>query len=564
MKKLRWQLIIIFLTGLVVGILLLNEQPGTDQMLAPEPVRGGVYVEALVGTPQRYNPLLDYYNPVDRDVNRLIFSGLVRFDGRGVPQPDLAESWGYSKDGTIYNFELRTDAKWHDDEPVTSQDVAFTVDLMREENDFFPSDLRNFWKDVEVIAPSDTTLQFKLPEPFAPFLDYLNFGILPQHLLGDRSFADIVDAPFNLQPVGSGPFRFEQLIVEDDQIKGVALAAFDDYYGQKPFIEEVVFRYYPDSPSAYTAYQDGTVQGISQISPDILPEALADENLSVYTGRRPQLSMVLFNLNNPQVPFFQEKGIRKALYEGLNRVWIVDHLLGGQGIIADSPIFPGTWASYDSATYLEYNPEDSLILLKEAGYVIQGEEDTIRTKEDVSLAFTLLHPDDELHAQIAEHIQADWQKLGVQVELEAVPYEELINGRLAPRSYEAALVDLNLSRSPDPDPYPFWDQAQITGGQNYSQWDNRNASEFLEQARVTADLAERARLYRNFQFIFNEENPAIPLFYPVYTYAVDRRIQGVRMGPLFDTSDRFETVLDWFILAKVPGQQGGIGLTATP
>jgi peptide/nickel transport system substrate-binding protein len=125
-------------------------------------------------------------------------------------------------------------------------------------------------------------------------------------------------------------------------------------------------------------------------------------------------------------------------------------------------------------------------------------------------------------------------------------------------------VDLNLSRSPDPDPYPFWDQAEATGGQNYSQWDNRVASEYLEQARVTLDLNDRARLYRNFQVVFDEEMPAIPLFNPVYTYAVINQVKGVRLGPLFDSSDRFETVQDWYLNARVPSQKGVPAPTSTP
>ena len=75
-----------------------------------------MYTEALVGTPGRLNPVLDYYNPADRDVDRLIYSGLIKFDDRGVPQADLAESWGVSQDGKSYNFAIRPDAKWHDGE----------------------------------------------------------------------------------------------------------------------------------------------------------------------------------------------------------------------------------------------------------------------------------------------------------------------------------------------------------------------------------------------------------------------------------------------------------------
>jgi peptide/nickel transport system substrate-binding protein len=274
--------------------------------------------------------------------------------------------------------------------------------------------------------------------------------------------------------------------------------------------------------------------------------------------------MILLNLANAEVPFFQDKGVRMALLQSLNRRGMIDHLLGGQAIIADGPILPGTWAHYDGLSTVDYDQQEAIIKLKQAGYIIPGEGETIRKKENVSFSFTLIYPKDDLHTALAESIKTDWEQLGIQVNLEAVPYEELINGRLSTRNYQAALVDLNLSRSPDPDPYPFWDQAEATGGQNYSQWDNRVASEYLEQARVTLDLNDRARLYRNFQVVFNEEMPAIPLYNPVYTYAVSNQVQGVRMGPLYDSSDRFETVQDWYLNARMPSQKGGPVPTATP
>ncbi len=552
MKRFRWQLIIIFLTGLVVGILLLSEQPGANP-IAPEPVKGGNYTEALVGSMQRLNPILDFYNPVDRDLDRLIYSRLVQFDERGVAQPDLAETWGISQDGTIYNFALRAGIKWHDGTPLTSADVAFTIELLKNGGDIVPSDLQEFWKNIEVNTFNETNLQFKLPEPFAPFLDYLTFGILPKHLLNGKGIIEIAAADFNLQPIGSGPYKFDQLIVESGQITGVVLSAFPDYYGQAPYIEQLVFRYYPDSAAALQAYRDGLVQGVSYISEGVLKDALVQENLAIYTGRRPEMSLVLFNLKDQERAYFQEPEVRKALYMALNRQFMVDRILNGQAILADGPIFPGTWAYYEGTARTPYDPARAEALLKEAGYVVPAEGDPIRTNDTgMAMRFTLLYPDTETHRLIAEEIQRDWEKLNIVVDLEAVPYDVLVQERLADRAFQAALVDLNLTRSPDPDPYPFWDQGQATGGQNYSQWDNRIASEYLEDARTTFDLTERTRLYRNFQVIFAEEMPALPLFYPVYNYGVDRQVQGVRMGPLFDTSDRFATVLNWFLVARVP------------
>jgi peptide/nickel transport system substrate-binding protein len=126
----------------------------------------------------------------------------------------------------------------------------------------------------------------------------------------------------------------------------------------------------------------------------------------------------------------------------------------------------------------------------------------------------------------------------------------LIADYLEPRLYEAALVDISLSRSPDPDPYPFWHQTQATGGQNYSLWNDRQSSEYLEQARIIVDPAERTRLYRNFQVRFYNEMPALPLFYPMYTFGVQADIHGIRTGPLFQPADRFDNITEWFLFSE--------------
>lgn len=331
---------------------------------------------------------------------------------------------------------------------------------------------------------------------------------------------------------------------------GLSCRTFKDYYSQPPFIEQFTFRYFPDAGSAFAAYQQGEVLGLGDVPLEILPNVLAAPNLNLHTGRLPALSMLIFNLSDQKVKFFQDVSVRQALWLGMNRQWMIDRILGGQAILADGPIFPGTWAYYDGVKRVEFDPDAAVALLKEAGYTIPAAGGTVRQNDQgEALAFELLYPDTDQHRAIAEAIRRDYAKLGVEVTLKALPYDELVTS-LNNRVHQAALIDLNLSRSPDPDPYPFWHQAQITGGQNYSMWDDRQASEYLEQARTTVDIAERTRLYRNFQVRFEKELPALPLFYPVYRYAVDAQVQGVRMGPLFDPSDRFNTVTNWFLVTK--------------
>ncbi len=549
MKRLRWQILIVLITLILVGVLLLSQQPVVQTILT-QPTSGGVYTEALIGSMSRFNPLLDRNNAPDRDVDRLLFSGLIRFDSRGMPLPELAEAWGTSQDGTIYNFSIRPNALWHDGEPVTTDDVIFTIDLIKSSISFYPQDVKALWNEVEIRRLDDKTMQFRLPEPFVPFLDYLTFGVLPKHILGEIPADQILNADFNLHPIGSGPYQFDHLLVENGRITGSVLTLAPQYYGKKPYIPQVVFRYYPSAQAAFDAYKQGEVMGISQITADILDEALLEENLSLYTSRRPELSLVFFNLNNGEVSFFQEIAVRKALLTGLNRQRMINDLLRGQAILADGPILPGSWAYYDGVEHIAYDPDAAIAILKKEGYVIPPEGGDVRAKDGHFLTFTLLHPDDELHTALAEHLRQDWEKLGVRVVLQPMPYEKLIYENLTSRKYQAALVDLNLSYTPDPDPYPFWHQAEATGGQNYAQWDSRSASEYLERARITADINERARLYRNFQVIFAQELPALPLYFPTYTFAVSAQVYGVQATPLYDTSDRLNSIASWHLLTR--------------
>lgn len=548
MKKYRWQLLVLFLTGLVVGtLLLLEKRGGLGEVNTPQPAQGGVYTEALIGYPQRMNPLLDSTNSVDRDVDKLIFSGLVKFDSRGIPAPDLAETIGISQDGILYNISLKPGLVWHDGEKLTTKDVLFTIELLRTGGVYIPEDIRKLWDSIEVYLFDDQHMQLKLPEAYAPFMDYLTFGVLPQHLFAGMDINEIAASAINLQPVGSGPYRFGELLMEGSTVSGIRLLANENYAGGRPYLQEIVFRYYPDASSAYQAYVQGSVQGISEIPADLLPHALANEDLHIYTGRLPRISLVLLNLNDPGVPFFKEVEVRKALMLGLNRQAIISEMFNGQAIVANSVILPGTWAYNESIAEIGYDPQLAAETLKNAGYVIAGENNTTRAKEEVPLSFVLSYPDDDLHLGIAQLIASNWKALGVSVTLEGVPPDVFVTEKLEPRSYQAALVDLNLSRTPDPDPYPFWDLGQAENGQNYSQWNNRLASDTIEQARVTTDLGERTRLYHNFQAIFAEELPALPLYYPVYNYAVSEQILGVTMGPLFDTSDRLGTITTWYL-----------------
>jgi peptide/nickel transport system substrate-binding protein len=407
-------------------------------------------------------------------------------------------------------------------------------------------------------------MQFLLPEPFAPFLDYLTFGIIPEHILGGLSLEEMIDHPFNLAPVGTGPFRFQRLLVENGQIVGVVLEAFDAYFLSRPSLDEFIFRYYPTSQEALAAYRSGEVEGIGDVHDSILQDVLMEPGLSVYTAREPLLTIVYLNLDNPQVGFLQDPQFRRALMASINRSVMIERVYQGQAIPANGPILPGTWAYYNDLEKIGFDPTQAQLLFEATGVTFDEEEGRFLSETGLDMALTLIHPNTEKHTQLAEIIQAGWEAMGIAVTLEAKPYEQVLQN-LENRAYETALVDINLTRSPDPDPYPFWGQAQVQSGQNYADWDNRSASEFLEQARMNVDFGERERLYRNFQVLFMRELPSLPLLYSTYTYAVSDDINGVTLGPIFEPGDRFNNVHTWYILtgrdAAVAPTDGDLSIT---
>jgi len=550
----RWQ-ILIALGGFVLLVALLISQGPQGTIGEAVPVEGGAYTEALVGEISRLNPLLDDSNQVDRDIDRLLYRGLVSFDGRGLPQPDLAEGWSVSADGTLYTVTLRDDALWHDGEPVSSDDVIYTFSQFQDPDFPGAADLVEMWQSINIIRLDDLTVQFQLPEPFAPFLDYLAEGLLPDHLLRGAQIEDLIDHPFHLEPVGAGPFRFERFLLEDGRITGAVLAAFDDFYGGRPFLDRVEFHTYATAEQAWQAHNEGLIEGLSRLEPDQFADVLPDPALSQYSARLAQSGVVFLNLKHPEKTFLAEKEVRQALLRAINRQWLIDEALDGQGIVAVGPILPGSWASPEGLEPLPFDPGLAAAQLDAAGWTLPtgatpDSAEYVRAKDGAPLNLTLTFPDEPLASRLAEMIASGWAAVGVRTELQAVDPDGLIPDHLQAGAYEALLTEIDLAPYPDPDPYPFWHDTQIEGGQNYAGFDDRNSSIWLERARTTPDIAKRADYYRSFEHRFRDQVPALFLYHPVYNYAIDSGVQGVSIGPLLDPSDRLAGIGTWYLVAR--------------
>ena len=136
------------------------------------------------------------------------------------------------------------------------------------------------------------------------------------------------------------------------------------------------------------------------------------------------------------------------------------------------------------------------------------------------------------------------------MELVPLPAPAILSDMLISREFEAVLTELDASLVADPDPYSFWHDSQAETGQNYSGFEDRNISIWLELARVTPDKDRRQELYRDFQFRFRDQTPSLLLYHPVFTYAISSDVQGASVGPIYDPSDRFANIKDWFLLVR--------------
>jgi peptide/nickel transport system substrate-binding protein len=545
-----------------------------------------VLVEALVGQISKLNPLLATYNPVDRDITSLIYEGLTTTNDYGEIVPDLAASWTVSDDGLVYLVDLRTDILWQDGIPFTAEDVVFTVSLLSDPA--FPGapTLSEFWRTVEVDALSSHLVRFRLTQPLASFPDQMRIGLVPKHALDGVNVAALGQHPFNLSPIGTGPYQIETLTTSNGQIDGIQLRVAP-VYRQRPegadgfALDRIVFRTYPTAEAALEAYHNGEVNSLGTIPASSLQVAEQLPGLSLYSGVAPRVGVVIYNWQRESIPFVRNPRVRLGLSQAVDRASVVQSALDGTAIVANSPLLPNSWAYDAGVQWPVYDVAHAQELISTAN-LSGGEDEVAATAEPsdavveggegapvsteaptepvaegtapateaateegpVELALVILTLDDPAMVEMATAIAGAWQQIGVEGSIDPVNSDTL-RARLEAGDFDAALVELSFEPDADPDPYVFWHQGQFGSGQNYGGMDDRRISEALEQARRVTLGLDRKVYYQQFQQLFAERAPALVLYYPLWFYGADSRLQGVQLGFLSTPSDRFRHIHDW-------------------
>src|SRR3989338_701561 len=238
----------------------------SEAFLLEVPIRGGTLAEGVVGNPRFINPVLAL-SEADKNLTAVVYSGLVRLMPEGLITNDLASQVQISKDERVYTVTISKDARFHDDAPVTADDIIFTISKIADP--VIKSPRRGNWDGVAVEKVDERTVTFTLKKAYTPFIYNLTTGILPKHIWNNVSNDEFSFSQFNTLPVGSGPFE----VVRVDRNKG----GIPDYYmlkpnshtsGREPYIENLVFHFYPSETALIDAYNNGTVDSVSGISPE--------------------------------------------------------------------------------------------------------------------------------------------------------------------------------------------------------------------------------------------------------------------------------------------------------
>lgn len=543
--NLRWQILLATICFLLIFSILSYQVQTAVLCSTRVPASGGLFVEGVVGLPQYLNPLLSDPYPIDRELVSLLFDGLTRYDETGQLVPALAQEWVVSEDNMTVRFVLKAGLTWHDGQPVTAEDVVFTYRLLQDEN--FPGSpaLKTLWQTVTINPIDDLTVEFVLSEPYSPFLEATTRGILPAHLLAGVSAATLPDHPFNTTPVGTGPFMVNS--GEDWRRNGrLRLSPNPLNWPQGTQLNGLEFRFYPDEPSLLAAFQAGEIQAINQVPPSLLPQVAQIPEGRLFSAVSARYTSLLFNLSDTAVTHSKE--VRQALAYALDRELLVDQVLNGQGVPLEGPYLPTSWASHaDLFTAYTHQPTTAADLLNAAGWTLPDGA-TVRQKDGLPLSLRLLVLDAPTSRALAQTLAGQWAAVGIDTQLTLTTTVSARQQLLAERAFDVALVD--ITPPADPDLYDFWSQEAIIRGQNYAAWNNRRASEALEDARQVWGINERRPFYETFLRLYNDDLPALTLYQHVYTYALHQSVNLAEIGRIVTPRDRYNTFANWFLLYR--------------
>ncbi|QQR55098.1 peptide ABC transporter substrate-binding protein [Candidatus Peregrinibacteria bacterium] len=504
------------------------------------PGQSKTYTEGIVGEITHLNPVFTEFSEADADISSLIFSGLVKYNPQKASFDEDMATHTLSEDKLTYTFTLKNNLFWHDGTPVSTDDVYFTFAEVIQSPDFSNTLLKSNFDGVKIEASNSRTVAFTLNSPNSFFFTSLTVGLLPKHLLGGIPVADLDEDEFNKFPIGTGPYKVEEAYtLNEDGSSTVTLTANEDYYGDTASLKKIRFVAYPTITDLIE--NRSTWHGAARIKASSLEEMdLTD--LTPYEYELPQYTALFFNTD---APFLTRNKERLGLAKAIDKEAIITAIGGGAQI--DTPLL-----ELDQEEWInKWNKEEAMGALFDAGWEWTEGDEFRSNEEGTVLSLRLLRrdfsttnpPQEEVTEKTAELIKEQLASVGIQVQIEAYPMEELSQKILA-RDYDMLLYGQSLGYNLDT--FAYWHSSQATEtGFNLSNYQNPSADLLIEKIRGSFDSSEREDLLKKLASTIAEDIPAVFLYSPTFYYVVDSKVTGIEYRKLLLPKDRLVNITEW-------------------
>lgn len=510
-------------------------------------MKGGSISEGVVGTPRFINPVLAF-SDADQDLVSLIYSGLMRKNTDGTLIPDLAEKYEASKDNLTYTFTLKDNIYFHDEKPVTSNDIIFTINKVKDP--VIKSPKKGNWDSISVEKIDEKTVKFILKQPYASFLENTTLGIMPASLW-NNSPIELNEA--NTQPIGSGPFKVENISKQSGGlIDYYDLIPFKEFNLGEPYLSKITLRFYPNETDQIAALEKGEVDQISSITP-LKAQVLREQNFRIESLTLPRVFGLFFNQNQNQI--FTNKKIVTAIDLAIDKDSIVRDVLLGYGIVINDPIPP------NMINYQKLNKEDNIPYeekIKKAQDILNKDgwkkgvdgflEKTIiekKKKKTTYLEFSISTGNAPELAKSAELIKKNLENIGMKITVKTFEIGNLNQGVIRPRKYDALLFGQIINH--ESDLLAFWHSSQRKDpGANIAMYTNAKVDKILEDAFTIMDEKLRIKKYAQFEDEIKKDMPAVFLYSPDFIYIVSKNIQGFSIDHIVTSKDRFLNSYLWY------------------
>jgi peptide/nickel transport system substrate-binding protein len=491
--------------------------------------RGGTIVVGMRSDFGGFNPVTSSGAYDFELMNYALFTPLIQYDGDLEPEPYLAESWDLHGD-TAVTFRLRDDVRWHDGQPVTAHDVEFTFNLGKNEEAASPLLATAFLADIaSARVIDDRTITFRFARPHAQALEDFWWPPLPRHLLQDVAVADLRNAPFNRQPVGSGPFRFGQWRASE-QLMLEANPDFPEGLGGPPAAERIVFRVVPEASTLLTELLTGSVHVNIPLLPDQVRQVRDNPDTELHSF--PSRTLYYLGWNNARPPF-NDANVRRALAHAVNRQEIVEALLYGEGQIATSTVPPWHRLYPEGVEPLAFDLERAGQILDQAGWQDRNGDGIRENAAGQRLAFTILSSDDALRRSVVEVLQSQLRRAGADVQIRVMEFQTMLQNHRE-REFDAiftnwVLDNFNVARAPMSLLHTL--QADLAGSPNRSTVRIPALDAAMERGAAATDESAQRDAWREFTEIVQREQPVTFMFWLNELAASRSNVRGVEMDP---------------------------------